>query len=81
MMTTKTMDVHEAQRHFEELIKLVANGTEVLLTNHELPFARVVPTAGTQSIMERTPGLNRGAFVIDDDFDAALPEAFWLGEE
>jgi prevent-host-death family protein len=80
-MTTKTMDVKEAQRHFEELMQLVANGTEVLLTNHELPIARVVPAGEMPLLNERLAGLNKGAFGIHEDFDAPLPDDFWLGEE
>ncbi|MEO0647012.1 MAG: DUF2281 domain-containing protein [Cyanobacteria bacterium J06650_10] len=30
---------------------------------------------------KRTPGLHPGAFVISEDFDAPLPDSFWLGEE
>ncbi|MEL6489825.1 MAG: DUF2281 domain-containing protein [Cyanobacteria bacterium J06621_3] len=30
--------------------------------------------------VERKPGLYPGAFVISDDFDAPLPDNFWLGD-
>lgn len=29
----------------------------------------------------RTPGLHAGRYWIADDFDAPLPDDFWLGEE
>lgn len=29
----------------------------------------------------RTPGLGKGTIWIADDFDAPLPDSFWLGEE
>ena len=29
----------------------------------------------------RMPGLHRGSYWIADDFDAPLPDSFWLGEE
>ena len=29
----------------------------------------------------RLPGLHRGLYQIADDFDAPLPESFWLGSE
>lgn len=29
----------------------------------------------------RTPGLHAGQYWIADDFDAPLPDGFWLGEE
>lgn len=28
----------------------------------------------------RTPGLHAGCYKISDDFDAPLPDSFWLGE-
>jgi hypothetical protein len=28
---------------------------------------------------QRVLGLNKGAILVSDDFDAPLPEAFWLG--
>jgi hypothetical protein len=30
---------------------------------------------------ERRPDLHPGVFVMDDDFDAPLPDGFWLSEE
>ena len=29
----------------------------------------------------RTPGLGKGDIVIADNFDAPLPDSFWIGEE
>ena len=29
----------------------------------------------------RTPGLGKGDIVIAENFDAPLPDSFWLGEE
>ncbi len=29
----------------------------------------------------RTPGLHKGLYWIAEDFDAPLPDSFWLGEE
>ena len=29
----------------------------------------------------RVPGLHKGSYFMADDFDAPLPDAFWLGEE
>ena len=46
-----------------------------------LQFKKVQPPMSDSSQVERTPGLHPGAFVISDDFDAPLPDSFWLGEE
>lgn len=29
----------------------------------------------------RIPGLHAGQYVVTDDFDAPLPDSFWLGSE
>ncbi len=34
----------------------------------------------TQSLKERQPDLHPGSFVMANDFDAPLPDSFWLGE-
>lgn len=40
--------------------------------------ATVAETAGAGP---RTPGLHAGRYVIAEDFDAPLPDSFWLGME
>jgi len=42
-----------------------------------LSAAPVTPTVTSP----RVAGLNRGQIWISEDFDAPLPDAFWLGEE
>jgi hypothetical protein len=34
----------------------------------------------TQPLKERQPDLHPNVFVMTDDFDAPLPDSFWLGE-
>ena len=37
--------------------------------------------AGQDEPAPRTPGLHAGRYWIADDFDAPLPDDFWLGEK
>jgi hypothetical protein len=46
-----------------------------------LQFKWSKPSVSAVRPGERQPGLHPGAFVISDDFDAPLPDSFWLGEE
>jgi hypothetical protein len=46
-----------------------------------LDFLRSQSFVSAVKPSERKPGLHPGAFVISDDFDAPLPDSFWLGEE
>lgn len=78
-MSTKMVDVHEAQINLQELLFLVRGGTEIVLTEGSTPLARLVPIAS--SIPRRIAGLHVGGIWTSDDFDQPLPEEFWTGEE
>ena len=39
------------------------------------------PEAHTVEKPRRMPNLHSGAFIVHDDFDAPLPDSFWLGED
>jgi prevent-host-death family protein len=75
-MPTTTVEVQELPTRFAELIALAAAGTEVILTENNVPKAKLVPVAAAQV---RVPGLHRGAMTASPDFDAPLPEEFWTG--
>ena len=42
-MTTKTVDIEEAQKNLPELLSLVKAGTEIILTEGSTLVARLVP--------------------------------------
>ncbi len=46
-----------------------------------LQFKKAKPLSSVTPSTERQPCLHPGAFVISDDFNAPLPDSFWLGEE
>jgi len=73
-MSTKTVDVHEAQTRLKELLSQMQAGVEVVLTEDSTPVARLVPIA------PRVAGLHAGAISTGADFDEPLPDEFWSGE-
>lgn len=77
-MTTQTVDVREAQSRFTELVSSVTSGTEVILTQNNLPIARL--TSVNVAAMKRVPGLHSGSIWVSPDFNDPLPENFWTGE-
>jgi antitoxin (DNA-binding transcriptional repressor) of toxin-antitoxin stability system len=79
MTTAMTVDIEEARMRFHELLAKVAEGTEVVLTDQERPFARISPIPDPAE--PRISDLHPGAFEPSDDFDAPLPDGFWLGQE
>jgi antitoxin (DNA-binding transcriptional repressor) of toxin-antitoxin stability system len=77
-MSVATVDVHELPSRFEELLALAAAGGEVLITDGDVPRARLVAIVPGGL---RIPGLHPGAMVMAPDFDDPLPDEFWTGTE
>lgn len=78
-MTLRKVDIKGVFPNLQDLLAFVKEGSEVLLTEGDMPLARLVPAAAAVSM--RTPGLHQGAIQMSDDFDEPLPDSFWLGEE
>jgi antitoxin (DNA-binding transcriptional repressor) of toxin-antitoxin stability system len=75
-MSTTTVEVQELPARLAEVLSLASAGTEVIVTEGQVPRARLVPLAPAQA---RIPGLHLGAIQTSEDFDAPLPEDFWTG--
>ena len=74
---TETVDVEEAKTRLPELLSLVQEGNEVIISEGDKPVARLtpIPSPGRKRVM----GLHRGVAWMSDDFDEPLPDEFWLG--
>ena len=66
---TKSVGVHEAKTQLSRLLVDVAAGEEVVITRRGEEVARLVQPASRPS---RAFGLDRGRYVVPDDFDAPL---------
>jgi prevent-host-death family protein len=66
----KQVNIHEAKTQFSMLLRRVAAGEEITITNRGVPVARLVPVTGPM----RKLGVFRGTLKIPDDFDAPLPD-------
>jgi antitoxin (DNA-binding transcriptional repressor) of toxin-antitoxin stability system len=82
---TTTIDLALESPTLDELLRLTEQGNDVVLVKAGQPVAKLVSTAplspSSDSLPKRTPGLQPGAIVIvDPDWDAPLPDEFWLGE-
>jgi antitoxin (DNA-binding transcriptional repressor) of toxin-antitoxin stability system len=73
-MSTKTVDVRGVRKDLKDLLTLVVTGTEVVFTEGDTPIARLI-AAG-----DRVAGLHAGAAWTSTDFDAPLPDGFWVGD-
>jgi prevent-host-death family protein len=77
---TQTVSVDEAQDKLPDLLAQALAGNEVIITEHGTPVARLVPVVA-HSKKKRVAGLNRGTISMSEDFDEALSDKFWLGQE
>jgi antitoxin (DNA-binding transcriptional repressor) of toxin-antitoxin stability system len=76
-MMTKTIDIHTANISIEDLLSLIRQGTEVMMTEADIPFARISPCFPLRQ--ERVAGLHSESIWTSDDFDEPLPDDFWMG--
>jgi len=65
-------NIHEAKTNFSKLIDRALAGEEVIVAKAGRPLVRLVPINSDKP--RRQFGLDKGAFSVPDDFDAADPE-------
>jgi len=73
MDSMEPVNVHEAKTQLSRLLARVEAGEEVVICRDGAPVARLVPLA--PKLGRRTPGVDKGAGWIADDFDSPLPPA------
>ncbi len=72
-MLRRTIDVRREPPDLKGLLSIVADRTEVVLTEGDTPIARLVPVG------RRVAGLHAGAISMSEDFDEPLRDEFWTG--
>ena len=75
-----TLTVAEAQTKLARLLELARAGHEVIIEDPLKGKARLVPVSEPQPQGARVFGLHEGEMWMSDDFNAPLPDSFWLGE-
>ncbi len=79
-MADKIVSAEEAQAQLKDLLDLVREGDEVLISEGDRVFARIAPVKKEKK--RRTPGLHRGVVkYMSPDFDDPVDESFLLGED
>lgn len=74
----KSVNIHEAKTQLSALIAAVEAGEEVIISRANKPVVKLIAMENRRG--QRVPGLHKGAVLyISEDFDAPLPESFWLG--
>jgi antitoxin (DNA-binding transcriptional repressor) of toxin-antitoxin stability system len=77
-METKTIDVSTTPPNLADLLALVSTVDEIILSKGATPIARITPIE--PATQHRVAGLHPNAMQMRDDFDAPLPEDFWIGK-
>jgi len=75
----KTVTVQDAQTQLLKLMSFAVKGNEVIITKDNIPLVRMLPISSTSQ--PRKAGLSEGKIWVSDDFDAPLPDEFWIGEK
>lgn len=78
-MATRTVDIQEAQQHLADLVDQIADGTEIVLLDGQVPRARLVPIA--PRAVRRIPGLHAGCITASFDFDETCPDFFGVSDD
>jgi prevent-host-death family protein len=68
---TKSVGVHEAKTNLSKLLERVTAGEEIVITRRGEEVARLVPARAPEG---RRLGMDRGRYVVPDDFDEPLPD-------
>ena len=76
-----TISIEEAKADLGHLLDLAQAGHEVIIQDEQKGKTKLVPLAEPQSQGPRILGLHEGMWTISDDFDAPLPDSFWLGKD
>ncbi|MGL5873582.1 MAG: type II toxin-antitoxin system Phd/YefM family antitoxin [Xenococcaceae cyanobacterium] len=69
---TIQVDRQEATERFAELFERVLSGEEIIISVQGREMARLIPS--NLPLQPRVPGIDKGRFVVPDDFDDPLPE-------
>ena len=76
MMSPKIVTVEEAEARLLELIGLAQQGEDIVIAHEDQLKVKLVPIG--QVPQKRVFGQHRGKIWMSHDFDAPLPDDFWL---
>ena len=68
-----SVNIHQAKTTLSQLLRRVASGEEIIISNAGKPVARLVPISG---VHKRRLGTDQGAFKVPEDFNDPLPPDF-----
>jgi prevent-host-death family protein len=77
----RTITVEEAKARLSELLEAALQGEELVITGDGGAYRVIVtPVPAPPRAGHRIAGLGKGTVWMSEDFNAPLPDAFWLGD-
>ncbi len=80
VMAIETINIDKIDSQLAQLLAIVADKGEVVIAQNGKPLAYLEPVKQHPK-KKRIAGLNRGMIWTSSDFDAPLPDEFWLGDK
>jgi len=74
----KTIELMPQSPSLEDLLAMAKKESGLTLTKDGQPVAQVIPLP--EKPRQRVAPLHPGAIEMSDDFNAPLPDEFWLGK-
>ena len=75
----ETVNIDRAKTNLSELLSRVELGEEIIISNRGIPIAKLVPFC-TSSNRRDSLGVDRGRFIVPEDFNAPLPEEILVAD-
>ncbi|AGF53170.1 ssl1004 [Synechocystis sp. PCC 6803] len=76
--TMETVNVDQIEINLPELLYSIKPGEEVIVADQGIPIAKLVPLQRQKSVDRCSSlGVDRGLFVVPDDFNDPLPNDIW----
>lgn len=69
----KDVTIHQVKTNLSELLTRVELGEEIIISDQGTPIAKLVPFRATKN-RRASLGIDRGKYVIPDDFNDPLPD-------
>ncbi|MCA6624606.1 MAG: type II toxin-antitoxin system Phd/YefM family antitoxin [Pseudanabaena sp.] len=69
----ETVNIHQAKTNLSRLLARVELGEEIVISNRGVPVAKLVPFC-TSSNRKASLGIDKGRFIVPEDFNDPLPE-------
>ncbi|HAA27804.1 MAG TPA: type II toxin-antitoxin system prevent-host-death family antitoxin [Cyanobacteria bacterium UBA8553] len=75
----ETVNIHQAKTNLSRLLSRVEIGEEIIISNRGIPMTKLVPLC-TSSNRRDSLGVDRGRFIVPEDFNAPLPEEILVAD-